>query len=106
MLAVLRGEEEFTGLAVKPLREGRRHLPPADRVDVGILGEVEDLPGIVKPRHDVRVKPSEDQVVPLVNQDKEQVFGAGDVIEEELDPNGQVSLLGGQPSPSAGPRRR
>ncbi len=53
--AVLGGEEEFPGLAVKPLREGRRHLPPTDGVDVGILGKVEDLPGIVKPRHDVRV---------------------------------------------------
>ena len=87
-------------MAVKPLREGRRHLPPADRVDVGILGEVKDLPGIVKPRHDVRVKPPEDQVVPLVNQDKEEVFGAGDVVEEELNPDGQVTL------PEVNPRRR
>ena len=100
MLAVLGGEEELPGLAVKPLREGRRHLPPADGVDVGILGKVEDLPGIVKPRQDVGVKPSQDQVVPLVNQDEEQVFGAGDVIEEELDPDGQGSLL------EVNPRRR
>ena len=55
MLAMLGGEEEFPGLAVKPLREGRRDLPAADGVDVGILGEVEDLPGIVKPRQDVGV---------------------------------------------------
>ena len=79
-------------MTVKPLREGRSHLPAADRVDISILGEVEDLPGVVKPRQDVRVKPPEDQVVPLVNQDKEQVFGAGDVVQKELDPDGQVTL--------------
>ncbi len=39
-------------------------------------------------------------MVPLVNQDEEEVFRAGDVIEEELDPNGQVSLL------EVNPRRR
>ena len=39
-------------------------------------------------------------MVPLVNQDEEQVFGAGDVIEEELDPDGQGSLL------EVNPRRR
>ncbi len=32
-------------------------------------------------------------MVPLVNQDEEQVFGADDAIEEELNPDGQISLL-------------
>ena len=104
--AVPGSEEQFPRLVVKPFRQGRRHLPPADRVDVGIFGEVEDLWRVVSPGDDVRVKPPQDQVVPLMNQDEEQVFRAGDVVEEELDPNLQVSLRGGQPPPSAGPRRR
>ena len=90
-LAVLRSEEQLSRLPVKPFRQGRGNLPPADRVDVGVFGEVEDLWGVVITRKDVRVKPPEDQVVSLMNQDKEQVFRAGNVVQEELDPNLQVS---------------
>jgi hypothetical protein len=37
---VLRSEEQLPRLSVKPLRQGRRHLAPADGVDVSVLGEV------------------------------------------------------------------
>ena len=90
MALCLRSQEELPRLVVKPFRQGRRHLPPADRVDVGVFGEVEDLGRVVSPWENVRVKPPQDQVVPLMNQYEEHVFRAGNVVEEELHPNLQV----------------
>ena len=78
-------------MVVKPFRQGRCHLSPADRIDVSILGEVEDLGRVVSPWQDVRVKPPQDEVVPFVNQYEEDVFRPSDVVEEELNPNLQVT---------------
>ena len=90
MALCLRSEEQFPWLVVKPFRQGRRHLPPADRVDVSVFGEVEDLRRVVSPWEHVRVKPPQDEVVPLMNQYEEHVFRASNVVEEELHPNLQV----------------